>query len=104
MDVTHGKSFLDCAISGSPISQMTIMHAYQTCIKRIVRFANSLQVSWIRVPTLSARTTVWYVLPLMIISLVLRYKDYQGWRIEIQMVNSHVRSRHMIDPVRDLHF
>jgi len=43
MDVTHGRSFLDCAISGSHISQMTIMHAYQTCIKRIVRFANSLQ-------------------------------------------------------------
>jgi len=43
MDVTHVKCFLDCAISGSPISQMTIMHAYQTCIKRIVRFANSLQ-------------------------------------------------------------
>ena len=45
MDVSHGKSFLDCAISGSPISQMTIMHAYQTCIKRVVRFANSLQVT-----------------------------------------------------------
>ena len=44
MGVTHGKSFLDCAVSGSPLSQMTIMHAYQTCIKRIVRFANSLQV------------------------------------------------------------
>merc|ERR1719225_1621852 len=43
MGVTHGKSFLDCAVSGSPLSQMTIRHAYQTCIKRIVRFANSLQ-------------------------------------------------------------
>jgi hypothetical protein len=43
MDVPHGRSFLDCAVSGSHISQMTIMHAYQTCIKRIVRFANSLQ-------------------------------------------------------------
>jgi len=43
MDVSHGRSFLDCAVSGSHISQMTIMHAYQTCIKRIVRFANSLQ-------------------------------------------------------------
>ena len=45
MEVSHGKSFLECAVTGSPISQMTIMHAYQTCIKRIVRFANSLQVS-----------------------------------------------------------
>ena len=45
MDVVHGKSLMECAITGSPISQMTIMHAYQTCIKRIVRFANSLQVS-----------------------------------------------------------
>ena len=45
MEQSHGNSFLECAISGSPISQMTIMHAYQTCIKRIVRFANSLQVS-----------------------------------------------------------
>jgi len=43
MGVGHGRSFLDCAVSGSPISQTTIMHAYQTCIKRIVRFANSLQ-------------------------------------------------------------
>jgi len=43
MEVSHGNSFLECAISGSPISQMTIVHAYQTCIKRIVRFANSLQ-------------------------------------------------------------
>merc|ERR1719312_1906737 len=43
MDVSHGRSFLECAVSGSHISQMTIMHAYQTCIKRIVRFANSLQ-------------------------------------------------------------
>lgn len=43
MGVAHGRSFLDCAISGSAISQTTIMHAYQTCIKRIVRFANSLQ-------------------------------------------------------------
>ena len=32
----------------SKISQMTIMHAYQTCIKRIVRFANSLQVRFSR--------------------------------------------------------
>ena len=44
MGAAHGRSFLDCAITGSPISQNTIMHAYQTCIKRIVRFANSLQV------------------------------------------------------------
>jgi len=43
MEVNHGKFFLECAVSGSPISQMTIMHAYQTCIKRVVRFANSLQ-------------------------------------------------------------
>jgi len=43
MEVSHGKSFLECAVTGSPLSQMTIMHAYQTCIKRIVRFANSLQ-------------------------------------------------------------
>jgi len=43
MEVSHGRSFLDCAVSGNHISQMTIMHAYQTCIKRIVRFANSLQ-------------------------------------------------------------
>jgi len=43
MEVSHGRSFLDCSVSGSHISQMTIMHAYQTCIKRIVRFANSLQ-------------------------------------------------------------
>lgn len=43
METSHGRSFLDCAVSGSHISQMTIMHAYQTCIKRIVRFANSLQ-------------------------------------------------------------
>jgi len=43
MDQDHVKSFLNTAVSGSPISQMTIMHAYQACIKRIVRFANSLQ-------------------------------------------------------------
>eukprot|EP00092_Neocalanus_flemingeri_P000134 GFUD01000140.1.p1 GENE.GFUD01000140.1~~GFUD01000140.1.p1 ORF type:complete len:729 (-),score=108.39 GFUD01000140.1:177-2363(-) len=43
MEVSHGRSFLDCSVSGNPLSQMTIMHAYQTCIKRIVRFANSLQ-------------------------------------------------------------
>ena len=44
MEVSHGRSFLDCSVSGNHISQITIMHAYQTCIKRIVRFANSLQV------------------------------------------------------------
>jgi len=43
MEVSHGRSFLDCSVSGNHISQITIMHAYQTCIKRIVRFANSLQ-------------------------------------------------------------
>jgi len=43
MELSHGRSFLDCSLSGNFISQMTIMHAYQTCIKRVVRFANSLQ-------------------------------------------------------------
>jgi len=43
MELSHGRSFLDCSVSGNHISQTTIMHAYQTCIKRIVRFANSLQ-------------------------------------------------------------
>merc|ERR1719244_1898215 len=43
MEVVQVRTFLDCAVSGSHISQMAIMHAYQTCIKRIVRFANSLQ-------------------------------------------------------------
>jgi len=43
MDVDHGRAFLECALLANPVSQSTIMHAYQTCIKRIVRFANSLQ-------------------------------------------------------------
>ena len=44
MEIEHGRAFLECALTGKKISQSTIMHAYQTCIKRIVRFANSLQV------------------------------------------------------------
>ncbi|XP_023341500.1 uncharacterized protein LOC111711390 [Eurytemora carolleeae] len=43
MEIEHGRAFLECALTGKKISQSTIMHAYQTCIKRIVRFANSLQ-------------------------------------------------------------
>merc|ERR1740131_494980 len=43
MEASQVEIFLECALTGSPISQTTIMHAYQTCIKRIVRFANSLQ-------------------------------------------------------------
>merc|ERR1719347_1939138 len=43
MEASQVRSFFNCALNGSPISQTTIMHAYQTCIKRIVRFANSLQ-------------------------------------------------------------
>ena len=56
MDVVHGKSLLECAITGSPISQMAIMHAYQTCIKRIVRFANSLQVCFFLPFCMQAKT------------------------------------------------
>jgi len=44
MDPTHVRSFLNTAVFGTFITKITIMHAYQTCIKRIVRFANSLQV------------------------------------------------------------
>ena len=44
MDLEHVRSFMNISLSGTFISKMTIMHAYQTCIKRIVRFANSLQV------------------------------------------------------------
>merc|ERR1719158_1079489 len=43
MEASQVEIFLEGALTGSPISQTTIMHAYQTCIKRIVRFANSLQ-------------------------------------------------------------
>jgi len=43
MEQEHGRAFLDCALSQRKISQTTIMHAYQICIKRIVRFSNSLQ-------------------------------------------------------------
>jgi len=43
MDLEHIRCFLNTSVHGSPITQLTIMHAYQTCIKRIVRFANSLQ-------------------------------------------------------------
>lgn len=43
MDLEHVQSFMNISLSGTFISKMTIMHAYQTCIKRIVRFANSLQ-------------------------------------------------------------
>jgi len=43
MDPTHVRSFLNTAVFGTFITKITIMHAYQTCIKRIVRFANSLQ-------------------------------------------------------------
>jgi len=43
MDPAHVRSFLNTAVFGTFITKITIMHAYQTCIKRIVRFANSLQ-------------------------------------------------------------
>jgi len=43
MDLAHVRSFLNTAVFGIFITKTTIMHAYQTCIKRIVRFANSLQ-------------------------------------------------------------
>ena len=61
MELSHGNSFLECAISGSPISQMTIMHAYQTCIKRIVRFANSLQVRLLRAVTRMLDSYLYYL-------------------------------------------
>ena len=50
MDPAHVRSFLNTAVFGTFITKITIMHAYQTCIKRIVRFANSLQV-WNRAGT-----------------------------------------------------
>lgn len=51
MDPAHVRSFLNTAVFGTFITKITIMHAYQTCIKRIVRFANSLQV-WKRSGTI----------------------------------------------------
>ena len=44
IDPAHVRSFLNTAVFGTFVTKITIMHAYQTCIKRIVRFANSLQV------------------------------------------------------------
>jgi len=43
IDPAHVRSFLNTAVFGTFVTKITIMHAYQTCIKRIVRFANSLQ-------------------------------------------------------------
>jgi len=43
MDQDYVRSFLNTSLTGSPISQVTIMYAFQTGIRRIVRFANSLQ-------------------------------------------------------------